>query len=231
MVTNLDWPVLIGAGIIDSINPCAIGVLVFLLAFLAESNKTPKQLLRHGLVYLFAVFLTYLLAWVLLLPLIQSLGNFSTNAYLVFAIIVWVFGLIEIKEYFKPGGNSILEIPPRYSKKIKERKHKILDSYPMTFGLGAFVAIVELPCTGAVYLAILALMAKAGVSWDGILMLVIYNLIFIAPLIIVLFLFYRGVSSETITAKVEKYKPYMRLATGLLLLWLAYWMIHFAYIA
>ena len=182
MTTNLNWFVLIGAGVIDSINPCAIWVLVFLLAFLVESNKKPIELLKHGLVYLFAVFLTYLLAGVLLLPLIQSLGNFSANAYLGFAVIIGIFGLLEIKEYRAPGKDwSILEIPPKYSVKIKQWKHKILESYPMTFALGAFVAIVELPCTGAVYLAILALMSKAGVSVNSIVMLIAYNLIFILP--------------------------------------------------
>jgi len=230
MTTNLNWFVLIWAGIIDSINPCAIGVMVFLLAFLVESNKKPIELLKHGLVYLLAVFLTYLLAGVLLLPIIQSLWNFSANAYLAFAAIIGIFGLLEIKEYFRPGETSILEIPPRYSIMIKKRKHKILESYPMTFLLGAFVAIVELPCTGAVYLAILALMSKAWVSVSNIVMLIAYNILFILPLIIILFLFYRWMKSEIILEKVDKYKPYMRLATWILLLVLAAWMISFAYL-
>lgn len=230
MATNLNWFVLIWAWIIDSINPCAIGVMVFLLAFLVESNKKPIELLKHGLVYLLAVFLTYLLAWVLLLPIIQSLGNFSANAYLGFAAIIWIFGLMEIKEYYSPGETSILEIPPKYSVMIKKWKHKILESYPMTFALGAFVAIVELPCTGAVYLAILALMSKAWVSVSNIVMLIAYNLLFILPLIVILFLFYRGMTSEKITTTVDKYKPYMRLATWLLLLALAWWMLAFTYL-
>lgn len=200
------------------------------MAYLVESNKTNKQLLYHGLVYLFAVFLTYLVAGVLLLPIIQSLGNFSANAYLGFAIIVGLFGLFEIKEYFRPGETSILEIAPRYSKKIKQWKGKMLNSYPFTFALGAFVAIVELPCTGAVYLAVLALMAKSGLNISNMLMLIIYNLLFILPLIVILVLFYRGMSSDRITSFVDRWKPYMRLATGLLLLGLAYRMIHFAYL-
>ena len=229
MFTNLNWFVLIAAWLIDSINPCAIWVLVFLLAFLAESNKTPWQLIRHGLVYVFAVFLVYLLAGVFLLPIIQSLGNFSTNAYLVFAIIVGIFWVLELKEYFRPGEWSILEIPPRYSKKIKQRKEKILESYPFTFLMWGFVALVELPCTWAVYLAILALMAKWGVSAENVIMLIVYNILFVLPLIIILYLFYKWVSSDTIQAKLEKYKPHMRLATWLLLIGLAAWMIHYAY--
>ncbi len=228
METSLNWFVLVGAGLIDSINPCAIGVLVFLLAYLVESNKTSLQILKHGLVYLLAVFLTYLLAGVFLLPIIQSLGNFSVNAYIAIAIIVAVFGIIEIREFFKPGDSSILEIPSRYSQKIKLRKDKMLNNYGFTFLMGAFVAIVELPCTGAVYLAILTLMSQSGLVVSNIVMLIAYNLLFILPLVIILIVFYKGVSSERITTVVNKYKPYMRLATGILLLLLALWMARFA---
>jgi len=180
------------------------------------------------LVYLLAVFLTYLLAGVFLLPIIQSLGNFSVNAYIAIAIIVGVFGLIEIREYFKPGDTSILEIPSRYSEKIKLWKEKMLNNYGFTFLMGAFVAIVELPCTGAVYLAVLTLMSQSGLEVSNIVMLIAYNFLFILPLIIILVIFYKGVSSEKITQTVNKYKPYMRLATGILLLLLALWMARFA---
>lgn len=89
----------------------------------------------------------------------------------------------------------------------------MLNSYGFTFLLGAFVAIVELPCTGAVYLAILALMSQSGLVVSNLIMLIAYNLLFILPLIIILILFYKGTSSETITTTVNRYKPYMRLAT------------------
>ena len=51
-------PILIGAAVIDSINPCAFGVLIFLLAYLVKTSKSKNKLLIHGLVYIFAVALT-----------------------------------------------------------------------------------------------------------------------------------------------------------------------------
>ncbi len=231
MESNLNWFVLIGAGIIDSINPCAIGVLVFLLAYLLKSGQKDKALLVHGLTYLLAVFMTYLLAGVLLLPVIQSMRNFSTNSYLAIAAIIAIFGLLEVKEFFKPSKNgSIIEISPKYSAKIKSISQNISGSLFTTFGLGVFVAIVELPCTGAVYLAVLALMANSGLSVSNFTMLIIYNLLFITPLIIILILFYRGMKSEVIDSYVKKYKPYMRLLTGLLLLGMSAWMFAFTYL-
>jgi len=87
--------------------------------------------------------------------------------------------------------------------------------------------MVELPCTGAVYLAVLTLMANSGLNLSNITMLVVYNLLFIAPLIVILILFYRGTESAAIETWVKKFKPYMRLLTGLLLLSMAAWMVVF----
>lgn len=230
METNLNWMMLIGAAIIDSINPCAIWVLVFLLTYLIKTAKSKKWVLTHGLIYLLAVFLTYLIAWMILLPVIQTMRNFSVNAYLAIALIIAIFGLLEFKEYFAPGKTSLVEIPPRYSAMINKYKDKMLNNYGFTFFLWVFVAIVELPCTGAVYLAVLSLMSMSWLSLSNMTMLILYNIIFIAPLIIILVLFYRGMESEKITSFVDKYKPYMRLLTWILLLGLAAWMIKFAFI-
>ena len=56
----------------------------------------------------------------------------------------------------------------------------------------------------------------------------LYNVLFIAPLIVIMVLFYRGMQSEVIEKWVKKFKPYMRLMTGLLLIGLAAWMLVFA---
>lgn len=228
METNLNIFVLIGAGIIDSINPCAIGVLVFLLAYLMKTTKKSHAILIHGLVYLSAVFLTYLLAGLLLLPIIQQMRMFSVNSYIGIAVIIAFFGILELKEFWRPGKVGLLEIAPRYSAMIKKMSTKIAGSLFTTFALGAFVAMVELPCTGAVYLAVLSLMSVSGFTMSNLSMLILYNVLFIAPLIVILILFYRGMESEVIEKWVKKFKPYMRLMTGLLLLGLAAWMLVFA---
>ncbi|OGC81560.1 MAG: hypothetical protein A2788_01805 [Candidatus Abawacabacteria bacterium RIFCSPHIGHO2_01_FULL_46_8] len=223
--TNLNLPIIIGAALIDSINPCAIGVLVFLLAYLLKTMKQPGMMLLHGLVYIFAVFLTYLAAGLLLLPIIQSLGNFSVVAYFVIAVLVILAGLIEIKDYFCYGKGISLNIGPAASKRIEMYVKKISNRLSTSFALGVFVALVELPCTGAVYLGILSLMALAGVEVSHIVLLVLYNIIFVLPLIVILWLFYGGVSAEAFEAWRKRHRGSMRLMTGLLLLLMGVWLI------
>ncbi len=227
METNLNLFILLGAAVIDSINPCAIGVLVFLLAYLTQLKVSRRALLFHGLTYLAAVFLTYLIAGALLLPVIQQMRTFSVNSYLAIAAIIAFFGILELKEFFLPGKTSLVGIPPRYAQMIKERAQRMAGNPLVTFNLGVFVALVELPCTGAVYLAVLSLMALSGLTLSNMTMLVLYNIIFILPLLVILILFCQGMSAEVIQRWREKNKPMMHLTIGLLLLGLAAWMVAF----
>jgi len=66
-----------------------------------------------------------------------------------------------------------------------------------------------------------------GVTMNNVVFLLLYNFIFILPLIIIVFMFYRGYSSEKLQNVMEKHKPTMRLLTGLMLVGLALWMIWF----
>ena len=96
-----------------------------------------------------------------------------------------------------------------------------------SFLLGVFVALVELPCTGAVYLGVLALVSLAGLTANNFLLLVLYNLLFVLPLVVILFLIHRGGQTEKFEMWREKYRGYMRLTIGLLLIALGGWMIKF----
>ena len=225
-MADINLPILIGAAVIDSINPCAFGVLIFLLAFLLETSKDKTKMLIRGLVYIFAVFVTYLVAGLILLPIIQKLGKVSVVSYIVIAIIVIIAGLIEIKDFFWYGKGFSLSIFPSESERIKLYVKKVAGNVSTAAFLGVFVALVELPCTGAVYIAVLALMSLSGLSISNITLLVIYNLIFVLPLVIILLFVYRGVSIEKFEEWRNKHKGLMRLMIGLLLIALGVWMLY-----
>lgn len=227
MSGDISLPIIIGAGIIDSINPCAIGVLVFLLAYLMEQTQKPIKLLIHGLIYVAAVFLTYLAAGLILLPVIDKLGQISTTFYVVIGAIVAFAGLLEIKDFFWYGKGPSLSIIPGGAERIKMYTQRVSKSYLTTFGLGVFVALVELPCTGAVYLAVLSLMTLSGLNISNVTLLIIYNIIFVAPLIIILFAMYFGVSADTFEKWRKNNRGLMRLFIGLVLLAMGLWMIFY----
>lgn len=221
-------PILIGAALVDSVNPCAFGVLIFLLAYLAKTFRKPYKLLIHGLTYIFAVFLTYLVAGLILLPLLQGLGKISTTIYAVIGALIILAGLVELKDFFAYGRGFSLQLIPGASHRIKMYANKISASLAGAFGLGIFVALVELPCTGAVYLAILSILSLSGITFSALTFLILYNLIFVAPLIVILFLVYKGSSTVELEAWRKRHRHLMRLIIGLMLVGLGAWMIWFA---
>ena len=61
----VDLPTLglvITSALIDSINPCAIGVLILMVSVVLGTGKSTKRLLLLGGAYILAIFTTYLVA-------------------------------------------------------------------------------------------------------------------------------------------------------------------------
>src|SRR3989344_4717203 len=219
-MVNINLPIIIGAALIDGINPCAFGVLIFLLAYLTKTAHK-SHMLFNGLVYIFFVFLTYLAAGLVLLPILRSLAGFSVVSYYVIAGVIALAGLLEIKDFFWYGKWFSLGIIPSEAERIKKYVRKVGDSPLTSAFLGTFVALVELPCTGAVYLAVLALMSLSGVTVNNVLFLLIYNAIFVLPLVVILVFVVKGMHWTWLEEWRQKHKGVMRLFIRLLLITLA----------
>jgi len=207
---------------IDSINPCAIGVLILLLTTLLANLKNKARMLLIGIVYITAVYVTYLLAGLGLIFFLSSIPLYVSEyiAIVVGTVIVGA-GLIEIKDYFWYGRGFSLAISPERAKQIHDYVQNV--SIPGAMFLGVFVAAVELPCTGAPYLAIILLLSQ-NFDITAFLLLILYNFIFVLPLIIILFMVYFGTKIQHIKMWKHKNRRYMRLATGAVLILLG-WML------
>ncbi len=208
--------VILFSAAIDSINPCAIGVLLLLIAVLLATKRSLGRMLFLGGVYVLAVFIVYLLAGFGLLYFLANIPLYLTEYLSIAVALLIVFaGLVEIKDFFWYARGFTLAIPARYSSYI----HK-MSGRTSVFGialLGAFVSAVELPCTGAPYLAIITLLAQ---NFDAMAftLLLVYNIVFVSPLIIILLLVACGKRVSMLRHWHKRNKPYMRLATGLLLI-------------
>src|SRR3989344_2831074 len=141
--------------LVDSVNPCAIGVLI-LLASMLLVLKSRKELLLYGLLYILAVFATYILAGLGILYFLNTIPlALSEYISIIVGIVIVIAGLIEMKDYFWYGQGISLAISPKRAKQIHEMTRRV--TLPGVVLLGVFVAAVELPCTGAPYMAILLL--------------------------------------------------------------------------
>ena len=212
------WFILCLVAFIDSVNPCAFGVLIFLMASLLKMGSA-KRALKSGLIYSFVVFVVYFfIGWGLYRIIdLFSYSSYFSYFYLAVAGIILVLGFLQIKDFFWYGKGPTLKISSK-SKPIIEKFMK-KGTLVSIIVLGVIVSLFELPCTGEVYLGILSAMHLHKVFGLGYLL--IYNLIFVFPLVVLTFLVYKGTSTQKLQKWTTKNRKYMKLFSGLLLLGLA----------
>ena len=216
----LDLPTLglvVASAAIDSINPCAIGVLILMVSVVLGSGKSVGRLLLLGGAYIGAIFFTYLVAGLGLVYFLSEIPILIAE-YLSIAvgILVILAGLLEIKDFFWYGKGFSLQIPHYFAMKIQEMSTSKTTVIGVML-LGAFVAAVELPCTGAPYLAIITVL-RINFDLTAFGLMVLYNLIFVAPLLIILAMVAGGAKISSVQKWKEESKGAMRLGMGLLLI-------------
>jgi len=200
------------AALIDSINPCAFSVLLVTIAFLLSIGKIRSSVLAIGGAYILGIFLVYL---VIGLGLLQTLHIFDTPHFMakVGASALIVLGLINITKEFYPAFPLKLGIPQAAHRKIAVLMEKA--SVPTAVALGVLVGLCEFPCTGGPYLMVLGLLHDHATYYTGAAYLLMYNLIFILPLVLILLI----ASDQTLLAKVQAWqqgeKTVMRWGGGL----------------
>lgn len=206
---------------VDAVNPCAIGVALLLVATMIKQGRR-HEMLKVGALYVAAVYATYFIAGLGVLYFFVNIPVKIANIVTVFVSLIVIFGgVLELKDFYWYGKGSSLMIPEQYATKIAERMENL--SAPAAVFLGAFVAMVELPCTGGPYLAILTVIAQQGVDLMAYALMALYNLIFIGPLIFIVVAAYLGMYKvEDMKKWKHMNRPRMRMAAGLLMVLLGW---------
>ncbi len=209
-------------GLADGINPCMFSVLLIMLAYLLAASGT-KKAVWSGTLFAACVFAIYLLFMV---GIYKSLVLFGAGLAGSIAAIKMVLGAVFVavglwmaKDYFflKEGQKVSFAIPKAAHPLIK--KLAAGSSAGAVILLAAFSSLVELPCTFALPLGFTAILAERGVLPYPYLLL--YNLFFVLPLLVIVAALGFGFSRvERMEKWREKTKTVMRLASGLLLAFL-----------
>lgn len=225
---SLSLPIITGLALLDSINPCVIGVLILLITVLLKTGKK-QAILRNGIAYTIGVYATYLIGGLTLLSLfnlIRGVVFISQILYFVVGIFVIFAGLLEVKDFFWYGRWYSLAIPARLIRTVEHKASGAHVSLWASFGFGVILTLIELPCTGAPYLAVLTLMSQSGTAYlTALPLLLFYNLIFVLPLIIIIYLAYSGFSMKRIERWRRENRGLMRLFIGLVLLAIGIWIL------
>lgn len=206
-------PIVAVTGFLDGIHPCAIAILIFFIAFLLTLQRTFKNIFFLGSVYIFVIFLTYLAVGVGLISGIMLFGQHHFFAKLGSWLLILI-GAIHIKDYLFPQFPLHLRIPRISSERIRNLLTKA--TLP-TIILAAFlVGLCSIPCSGGIYAAITALLASQTTFFAGFLYLLLYNLMFVMPLIILLVLSTNPYTLVKFGEWEQKHKRTQKLVMGIL---------------
>jgi len=204
----------IASGLIDGINPCAFAVIIFFVSFLAVYGYRRREIIYVGTSYCLAVFLTYLSIGLGFFNFLYSLTNFYAvikGFYYFIAIFCFILSGFALYDFFKykktkEADGLVLQLPSFLKKRINEvigshlRKKQdegVFSLLASAFAVGFLVSLLEGACTGQVYLPTIVLILKnTNLRLQAFSYLIIYNLMFILPLIIIFVLSLLGFSSQ-----------------------------------
>jgi len=176
-------PLVIISSLIDSINPCAFSILFLTIAFLFNLGRNRREIFKIGGVYILGIFVVYLLIG---LGILQTLHLFNTPHFMakLGALLLIAWGSINLINQFFPAFPIKLKIPSIAHHYLAKLMHRA--TLPAAFGLGVVVGLCEFPCTGGPYLMILGLLHDKATYYSGTVYLLLYNLIFVSPLVVIL---------------------------------------------
>jgi len=214
--TQLTLIVLLGAALVDSINPCTITVMVLLLGVILMADGKKKMLLA-AITFITVIFVAYLLMGLGILTAISNTGLVTAFYYVVTAAAL-LLALMEFNAYlrYKPGFFSV-EMP-MFMRPYLKKVMKSATSIPGVAVAALVCSLFLLPCSSGPYLMVLSMIAES-VTVQALLYLVVYNLIFILPMTIIALAVYLGRTTvDEIGDMREKYIRQIHLFSGLILL-------------
>ena len=202
-LADLSLPAIVGAGFIDGFNPCAFGVLILFATFalglaarqsLATGGAAPdvngasRTVLGLGAFFVIGVLVTYFLLGLGLLTVLASLTDFGGNHLpsRIAALVAIGLGLWMLRDVLLPDARWKLEAPHALHGRMRDWAR--VGSPAALFGGGVLIGLCTVPCSGAVYLGVVALLSASGTVAAGLGGLALYNLAYITPLVSLLVL-------------------------------------------
>jgi cytochrome c biogenesis protein CcdA len=191
---GLTIPTVLAAGVADGFNPCAFALLVLFATYTltlvnaVTASGTPtiearRRLLGAGSLYVGAVFVTYFIIGLGLLSFLGWMGQDHLVARIA-SIVALGMALWMLKDVFLPGvGPSMMAPAGTHGRMQRAMERGGLAGMLIA---GVLIGICTVPCSGAMYLQITAVLHASGGGATGFALLALYNIAFIAPLLVLL---------------------------------------------
>jgi cytochrome c biogenesis protein CcdA len=213
--SKLTLPKVVSLAAIDAVNPCALAVLTIMLIAILTYNPTKKRnILLAGLAFITSVFIMYLAYGFIIIKafqLIQTITFVRLWLYKILGAGAIVLGCFKLKDFFQY--KAVCKTSSRVEKIVSK-----VTSPGGAFLVGAFVTIFLLPCTIGPYIICGGILSSIGML-KSLPWLLLYNLIFVLPMLIVVFIVYLGMRRiKDVSTWEAKNIKYLNLIAGIIIL-------------
>lgn len=233
------------AGLLDSINPCAIAMLLMFVSMVSPI-KNQKVLIKVSLSYILGIFVMYFFIGYALLGLMRQFSAqitaVQTILYILFAALSLGLAVLTFNDFLAARradyGQIKNQLPrgiKKFNRRFMERFTRVLESdgqakqWPLIaipFFIGLVIAITEAACTGQVY-GLILISIRSSEPTTGILYLLLFNILFVSPLIVISLMAVRARTTAGIALFVNEHLATIKILTaGFFLAMAAYFFIN-----
>ena len=223
------------AGLIEGLNPCAFATLIFFISYLTMVGRKRKEIFWVGMGFTGTGFVTHLLLGLGILNFIQHLSFlplFSRIIYLITFLFALLLGILSLYDYIqlKRGlpSKMKLQVPNFLKKRIHQTirirsgnlevdtEGQSIRLFIAAIVIGFVVTLLQFTCTSQVYLpTILFVTNIPSLRGSAVFYLIFYNLLYIAPLVIIFGIVYWGVTSEQLSFFLQRRTSTIKLLTSI----------------
>ncbi|MCK4760812.1 MAG: metallophosphoesterase [Candidatus Aminicenantes bacterium] len=224
--------IVLAAGLLDGINPCAFTTIIFLLSYLSLLGVSRRRMLYTGGIFTLAVFLTYFVIGLLFFNFARVIlrqQGIATVVNVLLLFFVMALAALSFSDFIKclkgRAADMTLQLPGFLKKGIHEKIRNFARGSALlagaTFVLGVVIAGMELTCTGQVYIPIVTMISEPQHRVMAISYLFLYNIAFIMPLVAVFLLAAFGLTSEKLAEVFKRHVAGVKLGFTVLFVLMA----------
>jgi len=233
---SMGWLTVVFAGLVDGLNPCAFATLIFFVSYLTLSGRRGREVIAVGAAFTIGVFLAYLAVGLGFYKVLELLGSWLTVlsrwVYGLTALLCFALAVFAFLDYLKARQGKLEDMALNLPHALRLRIHaairqgrRVRAYVAGAFLTGIAVSFLELACTGQIYLpTIIFVSSVPQLRLRAIGFLLLYNLLFIAPLVVVFILAYYGTTSKDFTRFLERNAAAVKLGMVMLFLALGTWL-------
>jgi hypothetical protein len=219
------------AGLVDGINPCAFATIVFFLSFMALIGRSRREIMTTGITFIAVVFVIYLFIGIFLYRIVgmKFLSSIRYILYYAIAAFAFILGIISIIDAVMIARGKtermLLKLPKVIRRRMERtivRESKLRNYIASAVISAAVVSFLEFSCTGQVYVpTIFFVSGLSGFRSRALWFLILYNIAFVIPLIILFLLAAFGLSSEKLYGFTRRRTLLLKIATAVIFIALA----------